>query len=114
MSTTFTWRVIGMSVSHDPHPYHVRVVQWEVIGDDGQAVVPMVNRTMIFPSPDSKFIPYDEITPELALSWVYGTLGSVGIARVKAMVQYSIDCSKQPTGANSLYYTPLPWDTGNV
>jgi len=111
MTTTFTWRVNGLVTSQNPAPNHVRVVRWEVIGDDDGVTVPMVNRTMIFPQPGAEFVPYEEITPELALSWVHATLGETGIARVEAMVQYFIDCKKNPSPDHAHANKPLPWET---
>jgi hypothetical protein len=57
-----------------------------------------------FPSPEGDFTPYNELTKEQVLGWIW-TSGNVNKEATEQTVQEKIDIQKNPP----IIYPPLPW-----
>lgn len=107
MATSFTWKIGQLYTVQQPNPDYVVTAVWSVLGQDGQ-YSGVCNGSADFDSQQSStFIPYNQLTQDIVLQWVYASLGEQGVAEMQANVQAQIDYQK---GLNiGPQVTPLPW-----
>lgn len=103
MSTTFTWNIADLvfrtsdGIVFTAH-YTVNAVDdiYEA-GSYGSVNLPE-------PAEGDTVIPYNDITPEIAVGWVKDTLGDEVTAEIQDQLQIKIDEQRNPIKASG-----LPW-----
>lgn len=104
MSATITWTVTAM----DCYPHAdgqadvVFNVHWICSGTDG-IYNASVYSTCSVPAPSTNFTPYEDLTQEQVLGWIWA--GGVDQAATEAAVQTQIDNQINPP----VIQPPLPW-----
>lgn len=105
MSATFTWSVISMT-SYPQAEGQVDVVfqvNWMCSGTEGSVGASNGGVAYVTYTAGSPYTPYDQLTQEQVLGWVYAS--GVDQAAVEASVQMQIDERLNPPTVN----LPLPW-----
>lgn len=94
MSIEYVWRVDG--VSKDPSTGAVEMVHWCCHGNkDGQHNSVEFGATSHTPDPSSEnFTPFDDLTKDQVLSWVYGLIGKDDI---EAVIAKKLENMETPT-----------------
>jgi hypothetical protein len=107
MAVVYTWKIVGMSTMKTPEPGYVVSVNWTVTGVDGEYSAFAPGSTEFSETQSGTFIPYDQLTPEIVISWVQASLGPQQVAMyensIAAQIQVMISPPDVPTP------TPLPW-----
>ena len=104
MSATFTWSVTAM----DCYPVEqgnadvVFNVHWTCAGTDG-TYNGSVYSTCSVPAPEGTFTPYDQLTQDQVLGWIWAN--GVDKQSAEAAVQQQIDNQINPP----VVTPPLPW-----
>jgi hypothetical protein len=73
-------------------------------GDNNEFTGSLNGATAFKLDPDAPFTPYDELTQEQVLEWVWASLGEEGKASAEADVQAQIDYAKEQVQSPA-----LPW-----
>ena len=106
MSISYTWTVENMSsqVQLDGYTDVVVQVAWSCTGADGTyfATIPGLTR-VIFEAGISNFTPYDELTEEQVLTWVWSS--GVDQTSVQTEIDTQIELQINPP----IVMLPLPW-----
>lgn len=111
MTTEYVWTVTAMTCfpSYEGESDVVFQVNWNCTGTayvGGEPVVESLNSiTNVSPTQGQPFIPYDQLTQEQVLQWVWDTGPSQ--AETEANVQTVIDQKVNPPVTTP----PLPWAT---
>ena len=106
MANTYTWTIENMASQKDLDTYTDVVVEvaWICTGTDGTytSTVPGLTRLTFIPG-ESVFIPYDELTQEQVLNWIW----TQGVSQIdtEATVDYLIEEQINPP----IVFLPLPW-----
>ena len=106
--TTKNWSITQLSVypQSEGEADVVCAAAWNVSGTDGTYNGSLNGLTAFKLDPEAPFIPYDQLTQEQVLEWVWGSLGEEGKATAEADVDAQIAyAASQVTNAK------LPWDT---
>ena len=103
--TTFTTTITRMYTLQQPDPNYVVNALWEVTGVDGDNTASIGGNTIFDSNQSSTFIPYDQLTEALVVSWI----PAEAIASAQACVQGQIDSMITPPVSPE--NTPLPWVT---
>lgn len=77
---------------------------WNVSGTDGTYNGSLNGSTAFKLDPAAPFIPYDQLTQEQVLEWVWGSLGEEGKATAEADVDAQIAYA-----VSQVQNAPLPW-----
>jgi hypothetical protein len=101
--TTFTTTINAMYTLQQPEPNYVVNVLWTVTGVDGQYTAKIGGSTQFDTTQSDPFIPYEQLTPQIVISWI----PSQDISNAQACVQGQINSMITPpvSPAN----TALPW-----
>jgi hypothetical protein len=104
MSTQFSWVIQWMECNPQEGNYTDVVISagWQCTGNNG-AYIDQIYGTCNFVSPSGSFTPYDELTQEQVLGWVWAD----GVN--KAAVQMKIDENIQQQIQSPIVNLPLPW-----
>jgi hypothetical protein len=104
MSATFTWSVTAMDCypQADGQTDVVFTVHWTLSGTDG-TYNGSVYSTCSVPAPEGTFTPYDQLTQEQVLGWIWAN--GVDKQSAEAAVQQQIDNQINPP----VVTPPLPW-----
>lgn len=104
MSTTFTWSVTALNCypQADGQTDVVFTVHWTLSGTDG-TYNGSVYSTCSVPAPEGTFTPYDQLTQEQVLGWIWAN--GVDKQSAEAAVQQQIDNQINPP----VVTPPLPW-----
>ncbi len=104
MSATFTWSVTAMDCypKADGQTDVVFTVHWTLSGTDG-TYNGSVYSTCSVPAPEGTFTPYDQLTQEQVLGWIWAN--GVDKQSAEAAVQQQIDNQINPP----VVTPPLPW-----
>jgi hypothetical protein len=112
MSATITWVIEWMSVKPTEGTLTDVVVTagWrcsgaETAGTPAKAYADSIYGAASFPMPEGTFTPYDQLTQEQVLGWVWAS--GVDKTATEASVQTSIDNAISPP----VVQLPLPWVT---
>lgn len=104
--TVCTTTITAMYTLQQPDPNYVVNVLWAVTGVDGQYTASFDGNTMFDSNQQSgPFIPYNQLTEAIVLSWI----PPEQIANAQANVQGQIDSMISPPVSPQV--TPLPWST---
>jgi hypothetical protein len=101
--TTFSTTITAMYTLQQPDPNYVVNAIWQVTGVDGSNTASIGGNTQFDSQQATPFIPYDQLTEAVVLSWIPES----AITSAQACVQGQIDSMITPpiSPAN----TPLPW-----
>ena len=104
MSTTFTWTVTALNCypQADGQTDVVFTVHWTLSGTDG-TYNGSVYSTCSVPAPEGTFTPYDQLTQDQVLGWIWAN--GVDKDSAEAAVQQQIDNQINPP----VVTPPLPW-----
>ena len=108
MAITYTWQITGMQViSLTQEPEYVVNAFWIKTGTDENGNTGFyTGETTFTPNPDqTDFIPYDQLTQEIVISWVQPIVDNSYGAFADAQIQKQIDAKIYPVTS-----PPLPWD----
>jgi hypothetical protein len=111
MAITYTWKVTGIKKSDTSEVSDVVLnVRWEKIGTDEDGNEGKFSGATPFTPPSGDaFIPYDELTEDIVLTWVKNVVVDSYEVHVNAQIQKQINVAKNPiTDVSS---TDLPWST---
>lgn len=108
MSATFTWTVVQMTckAQEDGKTDVVFEVQYQCRADEtvnGTPYFSMLNSSVMVPFDGGQFTPYDQLTEQQVLGWVWAN--GVDQAKVEASLQQQIDNQVTPP----VVTPPLPW-----
>lgn len=110
MSMTYTWSVVGLVKKNEPsHPNTIVNVRWKKTGTDSDGNVGYFEGATPFvlePSQDN-FIPYEELTEEILLSWVQPVVINDYEEHVNGRIQDMIDQEVLESG--TIEEIDLPW-----
>jgi hypothetical protein len=100
---TFTTTINAMYTLQQPEPNYVVNVLWTVTGVDGQYTAKIGGSTRFDTTQSDPFIPYEQLTPQIVISWI----PAQDISNAQACVQGQINSMITPpvSPAN----TALPW-----
>lgn len=101
-----TWTITQLSVypQSEGEADVVCSAAWNVSGTDGTYSGSLNGSTAFKLDPTAPFIPYDQLTQEQVLEWVFASLGEEGKATAEADVDAQIEyAASQVTSAT------LPW-----
>jgi hypothetical protein len=107
MSISYTWTIENMSTQVQLDGYTDVVIQvaWTCVGTDGTYYVSIPGLTRLtFTAPDPNFTPYDQLTQEQVLAWIWGP-GGVDQLQVEANITTEIELQANPP----IVVLPLPW-----
>lgn len=108
--TTFTWKVNSLQVMQEPGPNTVTLSTFTILGEDDGTQGSVSYAVNLLPAAPADFVPFDQITEEVAVQWTQEALGPDRVAAMEAEVQKLIDDQKIPTPQPA----PLPWETENA
>lgn len=103
--TAITWTISQLDRSLPDGT--VLTAHWRCTGVDGE-FTGSVYGTQSFPAKDPSdptFVPYEQITKELALQWTKDAMGAEQVTAHEANVQGQIDAQANPTSASG-----TPWN----
>jgi hypothetical protein len=107
MAISYTWTIENMFAQKQIDDYTDVVIQvgWSCVGTDGTyySTTPGLTR-LTFTTPDPNFTPYDELTQEQVLAWIWGS-GGVDQLQVEANIAAEIELQANPP----IVVLPLPW-----
>ena len=106
MSTTYTWTITRMYTLQQPDPNYVVNVLWILTGVDGTTTASIGGGTTLDSNQSSTFIPYDQLTQEIVLGWVWAGLGDEAKAALEAKLTAKVEAQLNPTTAQG-----TPWNT---
>lgn len=105
MTTQITWSVTAMNCSTTAsNPDTVTVVHWTCSGTDG-TYNDSVYSTCSVPTPEGSFTPYDQLTQEEVLGWIWAN----GVD--KAATEANVDAQIQALITPAIVTPSLPWST---
>ena len=107
MAVEYTWEVTNMATMQTPEPNYVVGVSWKVTGVDGQYSSFAPGASQFTGQQSSAFIPYDQLTPDIVISWVKASLGPQQVAMYENAVNNQIQAMISPPDVPKP--TPLPW-----
>ena len=106
--TTYNWNTTSLyTETIDGQSDFVVIVNYEVVGVDGEYTASLSNTARISTELVSEFIPFADLTNEIVIGWVQEDLGEDGVSNLEACIQGQIDSLITPPV--SPVNTPLPW-----
>ena len=108
--TTFTWAVTALyTETIDGDSNYVVIANYEVVGVDGEYTASLSNIARFSTESVSPFIPYEDLTNDIVITWIQDELGVDGVNNLEACIQGQIDSQINPPVVP--VNTPLPWAT---
>lgn len=101
--TIFTTTITQMYTLQQPDPDYVVNAIWQVTGVDGEYTATIQGNTQFSSQQGSAFIPYDQLTEAMIISWIPAS----DIASSQACVQGQINSLINPPATPQ--DTTLPW-----
>jgi hypothetical protein len=104
--TTKNWSITQLSVypQSEGEADVVCAAAWNVSGTDGTYSGSLNGSTAFKLDPEAPFIPYDQLTQDQVLNWVWESMGEEGKASAEADVDAQIAYA-----AEQVSTPPLPW-----
>ena len=106
MSVTVTWKIDEMRTLDTPQSGFVVSVRWVCHGTDGTHTGETHGRSY-FKSEGDSFTPYDQLTEEQVLQWVFADIGEAGKNNQEVAIRDQINAKANPPVSPSAQ--PLPW-----
>lgn len=78
---------------------------WEMTGDDGALSAKYRGKTKVLADSGEAFIPYPDISPDIAAKWLSRSVDSKELNAARAYISNRILAQTAPTTAD----LPLPW-----
>ena len=106
--TTYTWAVTALyTETIAGEQDYVVIANYEVVGVDDTYSASLSNIARFSTESVSPFVPYEDLTNDIVISWIQSELGVDGVNNLEACIQGQIDSQINPpvTPVN----TPLPW-----
>lgn len=104
----YTWTVTDLlTIDVDQDPDYVVFANYKVLAEDGQYSAEFEALINFEVDPGPSFIPYNQLTEEIVLNWIKGTLGQETIDSICLDLTNQISFQKNPPVTPKL--TPLPW-----
>lgn len=108
MATTYQWAVNQMTAypQYEGETDVVFQVAWVCSGTDGTYNAAAYGTVDVTYEAGTPFTPYDQLTLDQVLGWVFAALGTAGVEQAQA------DCDTQITAQRnaSTVTPPLPWN----
>jgi hypothetical protein len=106
MAVAYTWSVLNMDAypQQDGFQNVVCTIHWVCNGIDNGLTGTSPGATGVALDPAQPFTPYNQLTQDQVLSWVFASLGEQGVANVESDVAAQIAYK-----ANQPVAQPLPW-----
>jgi hypothetical protein len=106
--TNYTWTVTALYTEtiHGETDYVV-IADYTTIGVDGDYSASLQNTAVFSTDSVSIFVPYEDLTEEIVLTWIKETLGENGVVSIEANIQDLINIQINPP--QTPQNTPLPW-----
>ena len=106
--TTYTWAVTALytqTIAGEEN--YVVIANYEVVGVDDTYSASLSNIARFSTESVTPFVPYEDLTNEIVITWIQDELGVDGVNNLQACIQGQIDSQINPpvTPVN----TPLPW-----
>ena len=107
MAITNTWTVVQMDCypEVDGETDVVFTVHWTLTGTDGTYTSSVYGSQAVGLDPDAPFTPYDKLTENLVLNWVWDAMGDEQVRAYEDNVEGSIFTQANPP----VVTPPLPW-----
>ena len=107
MAITYTWAVIQMDCypELDGDTDVVFTVHWTLTGVDGDYTGSVYGSQALTLDPGAPFVPYNLLSEERVLSWVWDAMGAEQVAAYEANVAGQIANQINPP----VVTPPLPW-----
>lgn len=108
--TTYTWAVTALyteTIAGEQN--YVVIAGYEVVGVDGDYTASLSNIARFSTESVSPFIPYEDLTETIVITWIQDELGVDGVSNLEACIQGQIDSQINPPVVP--VNTPLPWAT---
>jgi hypothetical protein len=108
--TNYIWTIKDLFTQtiEDKEDYVIKAI-YDVFGSDGTHSAELTNNITYFSTESvGAFIPYDELTEGVVLSWIKETLGESGVMSIESCIQGQIDSQINPPVEP--INTPLPWN----
>jgi hypothetical protein len=105
--TTFTWAVTALyTETIAGEQDYVVIAGYEVVGVDSTYSASLSNIARFNTASVTPFVPYEDLTNDIVISWIQSELGVDGVNNLEACIQGQIDSQINPpvTPQN----TPLP------
>ena len=103
MSISYTWSVSQMVCL--PENQQVVTVFYTVSGTDGQKTAERSNVVGVAFDPNDTFVPYAQVTPEMAIGWAKANLGADAASSIENDIAQDIANQETPP----VVILPLPW-----
>ena len=105
----FTWAVKQLNVIpfNGSHTDVVHSIAWEVTGVDNEDSASSSGALSVNTDDIQNFVPYENLTEEQVLSWVFATLGQEGKTKAESQVQLVIEAKQ--SAINIVPKASLPW-----
>lgn len=107
MAITYTWTVIQMDCypEVDGDADVVFTVHWSLTGTDEKHTGSVYGSQAVKVDPDAPFIPYEKLSEERVLSWVWDAMGAKQVSAYEDSVAGQIANQINPP----VVTPPLPW-----
>ena len=110
----YTWKVESFLCvpQFEDKENMVVTVYWSVTATENTITRKATNATKINFDPDNPFVPFENLTEQIALSWVHNTIGEAKKSDIESVLAAQIEKEKNPP---YVVMNP-PWspDSGNV
>ena len=108
MTNSYQWAVNSMTAYPDIDGKKDVVFQvaWVCSGTDGTYNAASYGTVDLTLDPTAPFTPYQDLTLDQVLGWVFSVLGEAGIAEAQSNIDTSIASQVSP----AVVYPPLPWN----
>ena len=105
--TTYTWLIEALNcvVSSDGKSNVVNNIHWRVDATDGTNNATHCGAQGVAYDAQSTFIAYEDITKEMALTWVKEAMGADAVIKL----EQALDRQLQNLDAPTVVTLPLPW-----
>lgn len=107
MSISYTWTIQNMAAQKQLDGYTDVVIEvaWVCVGTDGTYSFPFPGLTRVTFTDGSVFTPYDELTEEQVLGWIW----SSGVDQTSVQTEIDIQLELQINPPTVVL--PLPWSS---
>jgi hypothetical protein len=105
----YTWIVTQLlTETIEGNENYVVIAHCETIGVDGEYSASVPNVIQFSTEDVTVFIPYEDLTEEMVITWIKESLGEEGVLSIEASIQAQIEAQKNPPVTPQ--ETPLPWN----